>query len=71
MTMPDEGVPSYATGRHTFMILHDYDQKVANDPKMSKAASRARRAYAPARRIDVRLDHRVPIGQGAHRRGPT
>ena len=25
MTMPDEGVPSYATGRHTFMILHDYD----------------------------------------------
>ena len=40
MTMPDEGVPSYATGRHTFMILHDYDQKVANDPRCRRPRAR-------------------------------
>jgi multiple sugar transport system substrate-binding protein len=49
MTMPDEGVPSYATGRHTFMILHDYDQKVANDPKMSKAAGKVKNALMPGK----------------------
>ena len=47
--MPDEGVPSYATGRHTFMILHDYDQKVANDPKMSKAAGKVKNALMPGK----------------------
>jgi multiple sugar transport system substrate-binding protein len=49
MTMPDEGVPSYATGRHTFMILHDYDQKVANDPKLSKAAGKVKNALMPGK----------------------
>ncbi len=47
MTMPDEGVPSYCTGRHTFMILHDYDQKVANDPKVSKIAGKVKNALMP------------------------
>jgi multiple sugar transport system substrate-binding protein len=49
MTMPDEGVPSYATGRHTFMVLHDYDQKVANDPKISKAAGKVKNALMPGK----------------------
>jgi multiple sugar transport system substrate-binding protein len=49
MTMPDEGVPSYATGRHTFMILHDYDQKVVNDPKVSKAAGKVKNALMPGK----------------------
>jgi multiple sugar transport system substrate-binding protein len=49
MTMPDEGVPSYATGRHTFMILHDYDQKVTNDPKLSKAAGKVKNALMPGK----------------------
>lgn len=47
MTFPDEGVPSYCTGRHTFMILHDYDQKVVNDPKASKVAGKIRNALVP------------------------
>lgn len=49
MTLPGEGVPSYATGRHTFMILHDYDQKVANDPKVSKVAGKVRNALMPGK----------------------
>ncbi|SNB77683.1 multiple sugar transport system substrate-binding protein [Arboricoccus pini] len=49
MTLPDEGVPSYATGQHTFMILHDYDQKVTNDPSMSKAAGKVRNALMPGK----------------------
>ena len=49
MTMPDEGVPSYCTGRHTFMVLHDYDQKVANDPKVSKIAGKVKNALMPGK----------------------
>ena len=49
MTMPDEGVPSYATGRHTFMVLHDYDQKIVNDPKLSKAAGKVKNAPMPGK----------------------
>ena len=49
MTFPDEGVPSYCTGRHTFMVLHDYDQKVANDPKTSKIAGKVRNALMPGK----------------------
>ena len=49
MTLPDEGVPSYCTGRHTFMVLHDYDQKVTNDPKASKIAGKVRNALMPGK----------------------
>lgn len=49
MTLPNEGVPSYATGRHTFMVLHDYDQKVTNDPAMSKAAGKVKNALMPGK----------------------
>lgn len=47
MTLPGEGVPSYASGRHTFMVLHDYDQKVANDPAVSKIAGKVKNALMP------------------------
>lgn len=47
MTLPGEGVPSYCTGRHTFMILHDYDQKVTNDPSVSKIAGKVKNALLP------------------------
>ena len=49
MTLPNEGVPSYCTGRHTFMVLHDYDQKVTNDPKASKIAGKVRNALMPGK----------------------
>ena len=49
MTLPNEGVPSYATGRHTFMVLHDYDQKTVNDPKLSKAAGKVKNALMPGK----------------------
>lgn len=47
MTLPGEGVPSYCTGRHTFMVLHDYDQKVTNDPAISQVAGKVRNALMP------------------------
>ncbi len=47
MTLPGEGVPSYCTGAHTFMVLHDYDQKVTNDPAVSKVAGKIRNALMP------------------------
>jgi multiple sugar transport system substrate-binding protein len=47
MTLPGEGVPSYCSGRHTFMVVHDYDQKVTNDPSVSKIAGKVRNALMP------------------------
>ena len=47
MTLPGEGVPSYCSGRHTFMVLHDYDQKVTNDPAVSKIAGKVKNALMP------------------------
>ena len=47
MTLPGEGVPSYASGRHTFMVVHDYNHKVANDPVVSKIAGKVRNAIMP------------------------
>jgi multiple sugar transport system substrate-binding protein len=49
MTFPDEGVPAYCTGRHTFMVLHDYDQKVTNDPAASKIAGKVKNALMPGK----------------------
>ncbi len=46
-TLPQEGVPSFATGQHSFMPLHDYDQKVLNDPKLSQCAGKVRTALMP------------------------
>lgn len=47
MTQPNEGVPSYSSGRHTFQLMHDYNQKVVNDPKVSKVAGKIRNALMP------------------------
>ena len=46
-TLPQEGVPSFATGQHSFMVLHDYDQKVLNDPKLSQCAGRVKNTLMP------------------------
>ena len=46
-TLPQEGVPGFATGQHSFMVVHDYDQKVLNDPAMSKAAGAVKNALMP------------------------
>ena len=47
MTLPGEGVPSYASGRQTFMVVHDYNHNVANDPAVSKIAGKVRNAIMP------------------------
>lgn len=49
MTLPGEGTPSYASGRHTFMVLHDYNQKVTNDPDVSAIAGKVRNALMPGK----------------------
>jgi multiple sugar transport system substrate-binding protein len=49
MTLPGEGVPEYATGNHVFMVVHDYNQKVANDPKVSKLAGKVKNALMPGK----------------------
>ncbi len=46
-TLPQEGVPSFATGQHSFMIVHDYDQKVLNNPKLSQSAGKVTNALMP------------------------
>ena len=37
-TLDQESVPAFATGNHTFMVVHEYDQKVFNDPELSQLA---------------------------------
>lgn len=38
MTLQGEAVPNFATGQHTYMVVHEYDQKVFNTPDMSQIA---------------------------------
>ncbi|MFT3974069.1 MAG: extracellular solute-binding protein [Amaricoccus sp.] len=47
MTQPNEGVPAFCSGRHTFQFMHDYNQKVANDPALSKIAGKVSNALMP------------------------
>jgi multiple sugar transport system substrate-binding protein len=49
MTLQGEGVPNFATGQHTFMIVHEYDQKVFNDAKMSQFAGACRNTLMPGK----------------------
>jgi len=49
LTMQEEALPAYQTGRHTFMVLHDYDQKTMNDPTQSKAAGAVKNALIPGK----------------------
>lgn len=46
-TLDQEGVPAFATGNHTYMVVHDYDQKVFNDPKLSQLAGDCANAIMP------------------------
>ena len=53
MTLPNEGTPSYASGRHTFQPMHDYNQKVVNDPEFSQIASKVRNTLMPGATRDT------------------
>jgi multiple sugar transport system substrate-binding protein len=44
-----ESVPNYATGQHTYMVVHEYDQKVFNTPDMSQIAGACRNAIMPGK----------------------
>jgi multiple sugar transport system substrate-binding protein len=46
-TLDQEGVPAFATGNHTYMVVHDYDQKVFNDPALSQLAGDCVNAIMP------------------------
>jgi multiple sugar transport system substrate-binding protein len=47
MTLQGEAVPNYATGQHTYMVVHEYDQKVFNTPDMSQIAGACINAIMP------------------------
>lgn len=49
MTMKIEGVPDFSTGQHTFMVVHEYDQKVFNDPNQSQLAGHCKNALMPGK----------------------
>ena len=49
MTLQGEAVPNFATGQHTYMIVHEYDQKVFNTPEMSQIAGACRNAIMPGK----------------------
>lgn len=44
-----ESVPNFATGQHSYMIVHDYDQKVLNTPATSQIAGAVRNALMPGK----------------------
>jgi multiple sugar transport system substrate-binding protein len=46
-TLDQEGVPTFATGQHTYMVVHEYDQKVFNDPKLSQIAGACKNELMP------------------------
>ena len=46
-SLPQQGVPSFATGQYSFMVVNDYDQKVLNDPKLSQIAGHVKNALMP------------------------
>jgi multiple sugar transport system substrate-binding protein len=46
-TLQQEAVPNFASGAHTYMVVHEYDQKVFNDPKLSQIAGACHNAIMP------------------------
>ncbi len=44
-----ESVPNFATGQHTYMVVHEYDQKVFNTPSTSQIAGACRNAIMPGK----------------------
>ena len=49
MTLQGEAVPNFATGQHTYMIVHEYDQKIFNTPELSQIAGACRNAIMPGK----------------------
>lgn len=49
MTLPNEGIPSFASGRHVFCFMHDYNQSVVNDPELSQIAGKVSNALMPGK----------------------
>jgi len=49
MTLKSEAVPNFATGKHTFMVVHEYDQKVFNNPEQSQLAGHCKNALMPGK----------------------
>jgi multiple sugar transport system substrate-binding protein len=49
MTLQGEAVPNFATGEHTYMVVHEYDQKVFNTPDMSQIAGACINALMPGK----------------------
>jgi len=49
MTQPNEGIPSFSTGRHVFCFMHDYNQSVVNDPELSQIAGKVGNALMPGK----------------------
>ena len=47
ITQLGESVPNFATGQHTYMVVHEYDQKVFNTPAISQIAGACRNAIMP------------------------
>jgi multiple sugar transport system substrate-binding protein len=44
-----ESVPNFATGQHTYMVVHEYDQKVFNTPATSHIVGVARNFIMPGK----------------------
>ena len=42
-------MPNFATGQHTYMVVHEYDQKVFNTPSISQIAGACRNAIMPGK----------------------
>lgn len=49
MTLPNEGIPSFASGRHVFCFMHDYNQSVINNPELSQIAGKVSNALMPGK----------------------
>ncbi len=44
-----ESVPNFASGQHSYMVVHEYDQKVFNTPETSQIAGACRNAIMPGK----------------------
>ena len=68
-TLQSEAVPNFATGQHTYMVVHEYDQKVFNTPDMSQIAGACtQRDHAGRHALDLHLDRALPDGRRSGRR---
>ncbi len=49
MTLPNEGLSSFCSGRHVFTTMHDYNHSVTNNPELSKIAGKVQNALMPGK----------------------